>query len=164
MGDEQTYQPDWGKPKKHHRHHQSQDPYSKAMNRGVGGALRMKDKQAYYGLLFILAAAVLVAVYMFAAWLVAEIRSMPMDNSDAEMRVDELRIHKADEQDALMVSDSLAKMYNLDSLRHKVQIETTPVYRPPRKENKWYITGKEWKEIWHNWKIWKKAEQEGETE
>ena len=124
----------------------------------------MKDKQAYYGLLFILAAAVLVAVYMFAAWLVAEIRSMPMDNSDAEMRVDELRIHKADEQDALMVSDSLAKMYNLDSLRHKVQIETTPVYRPPRKENKWYITGKEWKEIWHNWKIWKKAEQEGETE
>lgn len=78
---------------------------------------------------------------------------MPFDNPDEEIQVDVLRINKVEEEKALLLSDSLAQAYNLDSIKRKVQIETVPVYRPPRKENKWYITKKEWKDIWQNIKI-----------
>ena len=50
------------------------------------------------------------------------------------------------------MGDSLAHEYSVDSIRRNVQIETRPVYRPPRKEDKWYITQREWKEIWKDWK------------
>ena len=82
---------------------------------------------------------------------------MPNDDPATEMEVDVLRIHKVDEQDALLYSDSLAQTYNLDSLKRNVQIETRPVYRPPRRENEWYITRREWKEIWKTFKIWKRS-------
>ena len=81
---------------------------------------------------------------------------MPHDDPTTEMKVDELRIHKVDEQDALQFGDSLAQVYLVDSsaIRH-VQIETRPVYRPPRKENEWYITKREWKAIWKDFKVWR---------
>lgn len=88
---------------------------------------------------------------------------MPNDDPTTEMTVDELRIHKADEQDAILMGDSLAQAYNVDSMKHQVQIETRPVYRPPRREDKWYITQREWKKIWESYRIWrweKKREKE----
>jgi len=45
-------------------------------------------------------------------------------------------------------------------MRRNVQIETTPVYRPPRKNDEWYITRREWKDLWKKWKIWKKGQDE----
>jgi hypothetical protein len=78
---------------------------------------------------------------------------MPFADPNEEIEVDVLRINKAEEKKALQMSDSLVQAYNMDSIKRKVQIETVPVYRPPRKENKWYITTKEWKDIWQNIKI-----------
>ena len=156
---EKTYQPGWdeAKRKKHHHHHVSS---SSKWNKGLGGALRMIDKQAYYGLLFILAMVALWGLVKLGKTIAAEFKAMPNDDPTTEMAVDELRIHKVDEQDALLLGDSLAQTYNLDSIRRHVQIETTPVYRPPRQENAWYITQREWKAIWLEYKIWRKNRRE----
>ena len=164
MSEEKTYQPKWEKHKeyqsrKHHHHHSgsySSSSQSSKYTNTLGGALKMKDKWAYYGLMVILAGAVLFGAYRLIGMVADELRAMPMDDPTMERDVDELRIHKVDEQTALQVGDSLAHMYQMDSsmVRH-VQIETRPVYRPPRKENKWYITQREWKSIWRNFKVWR---------
>lgn len=146
MSDHKTFQPEWGKKHRHHGHHSSSDS---SRNRGWGGSLRMRDRQAYIGLMLVLVVGILIALYMFTKWAVHEIRSMPLDDPANELAVDELRIHKVAERDALLASDSLAHTYQFDSATIKhVQIPTRSVYRPPRKENTWYITKKEWKEIW----------------
>ena len=159
MAEGNTYQPGWddAKKKKHHHHHHI-GPNER--NRGLGGALRMKDKQAYYGLMTAIIAGVCVGLFFLIRLIVREIQAMPNDDPTTEMTVDELRIHKVEEQDALLYSDSLAQAFNVDSLRRNVQIDTRPVYRPPRKKDEWYITRREWKEIWHNLQIWKKSKDE----
>lgn len=154
MADERTYQPGWGEKKRHHHHHRTGP---NEHNRGLGGALRMRDKQAYYGLIVVLVMGALIGLFFLIRFIVLEIKAMPNDDPATEMEVDVLRIHKVDEQDALLYSDSLAQTYNLDSLKRNVQIETRPVYRPPRRENEWYITRREWKEIWKTFKIWKRS-------
>ena len=160
MSEEKIYQPGWGE-KKHHHHHHHVGPNEK--NRGLGGALRMRDKQAYYGLLCVLIVGLGFGAYKLIDMFVDEWRAMPHDDPTTEMTVDELRIHKVDEQDAILMGDSLAQEYNVDSMRHQVQIETRPVYRPPRREDKWYITQREWKKIWESYRVWrweKKRERE----
>lgn len=116
----------------------------------------MRDKQAYIGLMIVLGVVAIAGIVQLYKLIRDEFRAIPNDDPTTEMSVDELRIHKADEQDALLLSDSLAQAYNVDSLRHNVQIETRPVYRPPRKNNEWYLTQREWKSIWKNYKIWKR--------
>ena len=146
MAGESTYQPHWGEKKKHPHHHVHGANDS---NRRLGGALRMRDKQAYYGLMFALVLVLLFGAYKLVSLFVHEYRAMPKDDPQAEMKVDELRIHKADEHDALLAADSLARSYQFDSsMIHHVQIETRPVYRPPRKHDEWYLTKREWKEMW----------------
>ncbi|MBP5572171.1 MAG: hypothetical protein J6X39_05835 [Bacteroidales bacterium] len=165
MSDEpKTYQPGWGEKKKHHHHHY--DERSKHRNRGLGGSVRMRDKQAYWGLVCIIVAGLGFGAYKVFKVFWDEWSAMPHDDPTAEMQVDELRIHKADEQDALLLGDSLAQAYNVDSLKRKVQIETRPVYRPPRREDKWYITNREWKRIWADWKVmrWEKKREKAEKE
>ena len=116
----------------------------------------MKDKQAYYGLMVVLLAVLAFGAYELIMLFVNEWRAMPHDDPATEVQVDELRIHKAEEQDALLLGDSLAQQLNVDSIRRQVQIETRPVYRPPRREDKWYITQREWKDIWKTFKNWRK--------
>lgn len=159
MSEENTYQPGWedAKRKKHHHHHESR---SKERNRGLGGALRMRDKQAYYGLMAILIIAALVGLFFLTRLVIRELKAMPNDDPATEMAVDVLRINKVGEQQALLAADSISQAYNLDSLRLHVQKETTPVYRPPRKENTWYITKREWEEIWQTFQIWRKNKKE----
>ncbi len=160
MAEEHTYQPGWDEAKhkkRHHHHHVGPNE----RNRGLGGALRMRDKQAYYGMVVVLVMGILIGLFFLVRFVVEEIKAMPNDDPTTEMAVDELRIHKADEQEALLYSDSLTQAYNLDSLKRKVQIETRPVYRPPRRENTWYITQREWKDIWNTFKIWKKNKEKG---
>ena len=162
-GEEKTYQPGWGEKKeKHHHHHHSHH----STNNRMGGSLRMRDKQAYIGLMVILAAVLGVGAYKVIKMFADEWRAMPHDDPATEMKVDELRIHKVDEQDALLLGDSLAQAYNVDSLRRTVQIETRPVYRPPRREDKWYITKREWKKIWADWKVmrWEKKHEGGQND
>ncbi len=154
-----TYQPGWGD-KKHHHHHHYHDSRADERNKGLGGALRMKDKQVYYGVMTALICVALFGIFKLGQLIVREIKALPMDTPETEMTVDELRIHKAEEQDAILYADSLAQAYNIDSMRRNVQIETTPVYRPPRKNDEWYITRREWKDIWKKWKIWKKGQNE----
>ncbi len=137
--------------------------YSKR-NRGLGGALRMRDKQAYYGLLVVLIAVLGFGAYKLIRLAASELRAMPNDDPDMEMNVDELRIHKAEEQDAILMGDSLSQQYNLDSIKRKVQIDTRPVYRPPRKNDEWYITKKEWKSIFKNYRIWRRMKQKDEED
>ena len=160
MAEELTYQPGWDEAKhkkRHHHHHVGPNE----RNRGLGGALRMRDKQAYHGMVVVLVIGILIGLFFLVRFVVEEIKAMPNDDPTTEMAVDELRIHKAEEQDALLYSDSLTQAYNLDSLKRKVQIETRPVYRPPRRENTWYITQREWKDIWNTFKIWKKNKEKG---
>ena len=152
MSEEKSYQPGWGEKKKHHHHHHH-GPNEK--NRGLGGALRMRDKQAYYGLMCVIIAVALFGAYKLISMIAHELRAMPNDDPTTEMTVDELRIHKVDEQDAILMGDSLATAYNLDSMKHQVQIETRPVYRPPRREDKWYITKREWKKIRESYRVWR---------
>lgn len=152
--DIKTYQPHWGEKKKKHYHHHHTAPNEK--NRGLGGSLRMRDKQAYYGLMLVLITVLSIGAYKVVMMYVKELREIPNDDPNTEMSVDELRIHKVEEKDALIYSDSLAQTYQFDSAAiHRVQIETRPVYRPPRKENAWYITNREWKSIWKNYQRWK---------
>ena len=137
--------------------------YSKR-NRGFGGALRMRDKQAYYGLLVVIIAVLGFGAYKLIRLAASELRAMPNDDPDMEMSVDELRIHKAEEQDAILMGDSLSQQYNLDSIKRKVQIDTRPVYRPPRKNDEWYITKKEWKSIFKNYRIWRRMREKEEED
>ena len=124
----------------------------------------MRDKQAYYGLMVVIIAVLGFGAYKVIRLAVHELRAMPNDDPDMEMSVDELRIHKAEEQDALIMGDSLSQQYNLDSIKRKVQIDTRPVYRPPRKNDEWYITKKEWKSIFKNYRIWRRMKQNDEEE
>ena len=159
--DIKTYQPGWEKHKErkhHHHHHVGPNEH----NRGLGGALRMRDKQAYYGLIVVLVVGVCIGLYVLVSMFVREIKAMPKDDPTTERNVDALRIRKADERDALLYSDSLTQVYNLDSLKRNVQIETRPVYRPPRRENTWYITEREWKDIWKTFKIWRRNKDKDE--
>ena len=133
-------------------------------NRGLGGALRMRDKQAYYGLLVVIIAVLGFGAYKLIRLAASELRAMPNDDPDMEMSVDELRIHKAEEQDAILMGDSLSQQYNLDSIKRKVQIDTRPVYRPPRKNDEWYITKKEWKSIFKNYRIWRRMREKEEED
>ena len=137
--------------------------YSKR-NRGLGGALRMRDKQAYYGLMVVIIAVLGFGAYKLIRLAASELRAMPNDDPDMEMSVDELRIHKAEEQDAILMGDSLSRQYNLDSIQRKVQIDTRPVYRPPKKNDEWYITKKEWKSIIKNYRIWRRMKEKEEEE
>ena len=124
----------------------------------------MRDKQAYYGLMVVIIAVLGFGAYKVIRLAVHELRAMPNDDPDMEMSVDELRIHKAEEQDAILMGDSLSQQYNLDSIKRKVQIDTRPVYRPPRKNDEWYITKKEWKSIFKNYRIWRRMKQKEEEE
>ena len=121
----------------------------------------MKDKQAYYGLMVILLAGLGFGAYKVIRLFADELRAMPNDDPATEMKVDELRIHKVDEQNALLLGDSRAQAYNVDSLKRNVQIDTRPVYRPARKDDKWYITKREWKKIWEDYKVmrWEKKHE-----
>lgn len=165
MSDEKTYQPGWGEKKKHHHHHHhGYNEEELHRNRGLGGSLRMRDKQAYYGLLVLLLAVLGFGAYKVISLFAHEWRAMPHDDPTTEMNVDELRIHKVEEQDALLLGDSLAQAYNVDSMKRNVQIETRPVYRPPIREDKWYITKREWKRIWADYKVmrWERKHQKEE--
>ena len=133
-------------------------------NRRPGGALRMIDKQAYVGLMLVILVVLAFGAFKLVRMIANELRAMPNDDPNMELKVDELRIRKAEEQDAILAGDSLAQLYNIDSMRRQVQIETRPVYRPPKREEKWYITQREWKAIWKNYKIWKRMREKEEGE
>ena len=124
----------------------------------------MRDKQAYYGLMVVIIAVLGFGAYKLIRLAAHELRAMPNDDPDMEMNVDELRIHKAEEQDAILMGDSLSRQYNLDSIQRKVQIDTRPVYRPPRKNDEWYITKREWKSIIKNYRIWRRMKQKEEED
>lgn len=167
MSQENTYQPKWEEHKKreqrkhhhHHHHHRTDDKYTNTW----GGWMKMKDKQAYFGLMLIVIAVLAFGAYKLVMLFVHEFRSMPMDDPKTEMKVDELDIRRVEKNDALMVSDSIAQSYQLDSSSiRRVQTESHHVYRPPRRENKWYITQREWKDIWRNMKRWKQAQKNDE--
>ena len=162
-----TYQPGWGEQKakseeqrgrhQHHHHYQGE----KENNRRWGGALRMRDKQAYYGLIAVCVIVALVGLYSLLTLIIREVKAMPMDDPKSELAVDELRIHKVAEQDALIAGDSLAQAMEMDSaMIRRVQIETRPVYRQPRKNTEWYITRREWRDIFENMKRWRKDQEE----
>ena len=124
----------------------------------------MRDKQAYYGLMVVIIAVLGFGAYKLIRLAASELRAMPNDDPDMEMSVDELRIHKAEEQDAILMGDSLSRQYNLDSIQRKVQIDTRPVYRPPKKNDEWYITKKEWKSIIKNYRIWRRMKEKEEED
>lgn len=162
---DKSYQPGWGE--KHHHHHHHHHEYSRNNDRysnGWAGWLKTRDRSAYYGLLVIIVAGFLYGGYWLIDMIAKEVKAMPKDDPNTEIDVDVLRIRKAEEQDAKLFADSLSQEYNLDSLKHTVQIETRPVYRPPRRENKWYITQREWKAIIKNYGIWKRMRDKDKDE
>ena len=159
MSEEKTYQPKWEEEtKRKHRHHHHGYHTGRSSNHtnGWGGWLKLRDKQAYYGLMLIVFSVLAFGAYTLVMMFVEEFRAMPMDDPGAELRVDELDIRKVDKQDALQLSDSLSQVYQVDSI-HRVHTTQHHVYRPPRREKEWYITQREWKDIWKNVKRWRQA-------
>lgn len=155
--EEHTYQPGWGE-KKHHHHHHHYEPNHK--NRGMGGALRMRDKQAYVGLMLVIIGALAFGGYKLADLFAEEIRQMPKDNPSKEMKVDALGIRMVDEAEALREGDSIARELQLDTVRKTVLAEKHNVYRPPRKNTDWYINGNEWRSLKRSYKIWLRSNTE----
>jgi hypothetical protein len=49
-------------------------------------------------------------------------------------------------------------------MKHNVQIETRPVYRPPKRENTWYLTKREWKALLKNYRIWRRMHAKEQNE
>lgn len=153
MSEPKTYQPGWGEHKENRHHHHT------PRKRRLFGFVYRNDKQAYYGLMLVFSLVICAGIYFLSMLIINEFRQIPYDDPETEMSVDALRIHKVEEQKALQLADSISQAHNLDSIRHKVQIETRPVYRPPRKEEKWYITQREWKDIFSNIKRWKQSQK-----
>ena len=164
MSEDNSYQPGWGEKKEHHHHNAYNDGRSSNRTNTWGGWLKLRDKQAYYGLMLIVIAILGFGTYKLVMMFVNEWRAMPHDDPETEMTVDELRIHKVEEEDAISYADSLSQEYNLDSIKRHVQIDTRPVYRPPRKNTEWYLTTREWKSILKNYRIWKRMKQKEKNE
>lgn len=163
MSEEKTYQPKWEehKDRKHRHHHHHHSSSSSRYTNTWGGWMKMRDKQAYYGMMLIVVLVLFFGAYKLTKMFIHELRAMPMDDPNLEMNVDELDIRRGEKQDALQMSDSLAQAYNVDSIR-RVQVESHHVYRPPRRENTWYITQREWRDIWRNMKRWRQAQKNDE--
>ena len=174
MAEEKIFQPGWEEAKerqarreKHGHHHYYERPRKSGFSTALGGAMKQHDKQAYYGLRTIIFCACFYGLYKLAMMFVNEWRAMPHDDPTTELTVDELGIHKVTEHDALLYSDSIAQMLNVDTIRRDLQIDKRAPYRPPRKEDNWYISQREWKDIWKTWKrkrYEKKLEKEGKSE
>ena len=73
MSEEKTYQPHWGERRRHHHHHHN--PQGERFN-GLGGKLKMRDKQAYYGLILVIVAVLGFGAYKLVMLFVDEIRAM----------------------------------------------------------------------------------------
>ena len=87
--DFKTYQPGWEKHKErkhhHHHHHRRDDQYTNSW----GGWMKMRDKQAYYGLMLIVIAVLGFGIYMIVKMYMDEWRAMPHDDPTTERTVDE---------------------------------------------------------------------------
>lgn len=148
-----TYQPHWGEKKHHHHHHHH---YGKPDNytSSWGGWLKLRDKQAYYGLMLIVVGLLAFGAYKLVMMYVDELKAMPKGDPTQELKVDELGIKKVDEYDALVLGDSLARQLRVDTLVRTVKGEQHNVYRPPRKNENELIDQREWKAIWKNLGRW----------
>ena len=125
MSEEKIYQPGWGEKKKHHHYHSSDNRYTNSW----GGWMKMRDRQAYYGLMFAIIAVLGFGAYKLVMMFVNEWRAMPHDDPATEMKVDELRIHKVDEQDALLYGDSLAQVYQFDNVMQFITAKLVLTFR-----------------------------------
>jgi hypothetical protein len=148
-----TYQPHWEE-HKHREQKKSRRKHHKTPTAPKKPFLGIQDKQARYGLILLLSVLGGFGLYKVSLKVYQEIQTIHFTDPKEEIEVDVLRIDKVREKNALQMSDSLMRTYQMDSsMIRKVQIETVPVYRPPKREDKWYITNKEWKDIWQNIKI-----------
>ena len=86
MSEEKIYQPGWGEKPKHRHHH---DTRSGTRHKNFGGALRMRDKQAYIGLILVLVGGAVFGLYLLVHMFLKELRAMPKDDPSTEMAVDE---------------------------------------------------------------------------
>ena len=159
-----TYQPKWEERKSesekhhHHHHHNHYVSTSNTHTNSWGGWLKMRDKQAYYGLMLVLIAGMAFGGYMLVKTIVDEFRELPKGDPSQELKVDELGVKKVDEAAALFVGDSLARELKLDSsLIHSVKGVEHNVYRPPRKKTNDLIDGREWNVIFKHFGRWFKA-------
>ena len=173
MSEEKIYQPKWEEHKERERRHRKERDVFEEIDYGShhtgksskhtntwGGWMKMNDKQAYYGLMFVVISILAFGAFKLIMLLVHELRAMPMDDPKTEMRVDELDIRKVEKQEALQAGDSIARIYQFDSTTiRRVQTESHHVYRPPRKQKEWYITEREWQDIWRNMKRWKQSQK-----
>jgi hypothetical protein len=162
MSDEpKTYQPKWEEKKSetHHHHHHHHHYSSKSSNRtnSWGGWLKLRDKQAYYGMMLIVVAVLAFGSYKLVMMFVDELRAMPHGDPSQELKVDELGIKKVDEADALYLGDSLAHELKVDTMVHSVKGVEHNVYRPPRKKTNETIDGREWQDIFKNLRRWFQA-------
>lgn len=161
-----TYQPKWEEKvaadKERHSHHDHHYTYSysrgKSSNRTNtwGGWLKLRDVQAYYGLMFIVIGGLLTGLFFLGRFIVQEVREMPNADPATELKVDELGVRMGDEYSARLHSDSVINELNLDSSAvHSLSAEKHNVYRPPKKDWKeWNLTTREWKNFRYIFSIW----------
>lgn len=151
---EKTYQPRWEerKSRKHHHHHRS----SGGRANGLAGGLKMRDKQAYFGLILVLVVVFAVGGYVLVKLFVDEFKKLPNDNPATEMNVDALGIRVGEEYEAILAGDSLARELSLDTLQRSVVRAKPNVYRPHRANDSPFLNERDWNSIKKNYRIWLK--------
>lgn len=166
----QTYQPKWEEKKaedekhRHHHHHHHSYGYgysgsssSSRKSIDLAGWLKIRDKQAWVGLMVLITVGVLCGIFYLVNLYREELMAMPHANPSEELKVDALGVMKVDEADALLLGDSLARELRIDTIVRTVKGEEHNVYRPPRKNNNDLIDGREWSAIKKNIRHWFKA-------
>lgn len=103
-----------------------------------------RDKKMIIGIIVIIVGCVILAIgpgrpfiqetyLLFREWLEPE----PLDPGPD---VDPLKINYRLKNERELTGDSVAAALNIDTMRREIRKETVPVYRPPRKKDKWYLS------------------------
>jgi len=110
-----------------------------------------RDKKMIIGLIVMAVGCVILAVgpgrsyvkeiYMLVyEWLQPEPENPGPD-------VDPLKTNYQLKNEREQTGDSVAAALNIDSMRREIRKETVPVYRPPRKKDKWYLSEEDVKDL-----------------
>ena len=110
-----------------------------------------RDKKMIIGLILIALTCIVLALgpgrpflketyLLVKAWLTPEPDEPPLE-------VDPLKINYQLQSERQQTGDSLAAAQHIDSLRRDIRQKSVPVYRPPIKKEKWYLSEKDMKEL-----------------
>lgn len=163
----QTYQPKWEEKKAeserhhhHHHHHHHYYEYSRSSSHrsnGIAGWLKERDKQAWIGLMLILAIGLSFGAYKLYSMYRDELKEIKNVSEADAVDVDELGDNKLFAELNKEKGAELAAKTNVDTLVRTVTGDYHNVYRPARKNDNETIDDREWSKIKQNLRRWFRA-------